>query len=147
MDQTDKADQGDSTSAEATAESVSKPPAAPTTPPSPSDGSGAGSGGVDDHKVMAIVGYIVTFLFFIPLLSEAKHNAFAKHHANQQLNLLLLWVVGQVASGALAFVIIGIFLLPLVVIAGVILMIMGIINATQGNMKSLPVIGKLQLIK
>ena len=44
----------------------------------------------EKNKVMAIVGYILPILFFVPLLSEeSKKSPFAKFHANQQLNLLL----------------------------------------------------------
>lgn len=100
--------------------------------------------GDSQHKLFAIIGYIIPILFFIPLLSDAKDNAFAKFHANQQLNLLLVWVVIYV----LGFIpIIGWALIPFVSIAALILMIMGVLNAVNNNMKELPLIGKYQLIK
>ncbi len=102
---------------------------------------------VEKNKAMAIVGYIIPILFFIPLVSEdGKKSPFAKFHANQQLNLLLFWVVGQILATVLTFVLIGFLIFPLVMIAGVIFMIMGIINSANGTMKELPLIGGFKLI-
>ncbi|MDP1845706.1 MAG: DUF4870 domain-containing protein [Candidatus Moranbacteria bacterium] len=101
---------------------------------------------VEKNKALAIVGYIIPILFFIPLVTDAKNSPFAKFHANQQLNLLLFWVVGQIAATVLTFVLIGFLIFPLVMIAGVIFMIMGIINASKGEMKGLPLIGGFKLI-
>ncbi len=101
----------------------------------------------EKNKAMAIIGYIIPILFFIPLVTDAKDSPFAKYHANQQLNLLLFWVVGQLVAGILTFVIIGALLFPLIMIAGLVFMIMGIINASKGEMKPLPLIGGISLIK
>lgn len=105
-----------------------------------------GSSDVEKNKAMAIVGYIIPILFFIPLVSDAKNSPFAKFHANQQLNLLLFWVVGEIAATVLTFVLIGFLIFPIVMIAGVVFMIMGIINASKGEMKALPLIGGFKLI-
>ena len=114
-------------------------PHAPTTP----------TGGISasDHKVWAIVGYIIPILFFIPLVTDAKNDPFAKYHANQQLNLLLFWVIGQVAASVLAIILIGLIIGPLVVLGGLIFMVMGVMNAVNNKMKPLPLIGRWQLIK
>lgn len=101
---------------------------------------------VEKNKAMAIVGYIIPILFFIPLVTDAKNSHFAKFHANQQLNLLLFWVVGQILATVLTFVLIGFLIFPLVMIGGVVFMIMGIINSANGNMKELPLIGGFKLI-
>lgn len=107
-----------------------------------------GSPSVDKHKALAIIGYILPILFFLPfLMEEGKKSAFARFHANQQLNLLLFGVVGQIAAMVLTAVVIGVFLFPIVVIASLVFMIMGIINAANGNMKPLPLIGGFTLIK
>lgn len=111
-------------------------------PPSTPQGSGDAQ-----HKAIAIVGYIIPILFFVPLLSEAKKNAYAKFHANQQLNLLLWWVVGHIVAAILMIIIIGALLYVVVYIGGVIFMVMGVINAANERMKPLPLIGKIQLIK
>lgn len=114
-----------------------------------------GNSDVEKNKPLAIIGYIFPFLFFIPLVTEAKNSKFAKYHANQQLNLLLFWVVGQIAMAILsvifAITIVLIILLPILWLAywviGVVLAVMGIINANKGEMKKLPIIGGIEIIK
>jgi uncharacterized membrane protein len=99
----------------------------------------------EKNKAMAIVGYIIPILFFIPLISDAKNSPFAKFHANQQLNLLLAAVVINVVGGVIP--IIGWFIiLPLGSIFLIIVAIMGIINGAKGEMKELPLIGGFKLI-
>lgn len=102
---------------------------------------------INDHKALAIIGYIIPILFFVPLVTDAKNNKFAKYHANQQLNLLLFLVVGHAVATALTFILIGLLLFPIIYVGGVIFIVMGAINAANGVMKPLPVIGKIQLIK
>lgn len=99
----------------------------------------------EKNKAMAIVGYIIPILFFIPLISDAKNSPFAKFHANQQLNLLLAAVVVNIVGGVIP--IIGWFIiLPLGSIFLIVVAIMGIIHASKGEMKELPVIGGFKLI-
>lgn len=100
---------------------------------------------VEKNKAMAIVGYIIPILFFIPLVTDAKNSPFAKFHANQQLNLLLGWVVVNVVGGIIPFL--GWFIiLPLGTIFLIVVAIMGIINGAKGEMKELPLIGSFKLI-
>lgn len=100
---------------------------------------------VEKNKAMAIVGYIIPILFFIPLVTDAKNSPFAKFHANQQLNLLLAAVVVNIVGGIIPFI--GWFiLLPLGTIFLIVVAIMGIINASKGEMKPLPLIGGFKLI-
>jgi len=102
---------------------------------------------VEKNKAMAIVGYIIPILFFIPLISEdGKKSPFAKFHANQQLNVLLFLVVGQMLGGILAFILIGFLVLFVVWVGYIVFLIMGIMNASKGEMKELPVIGGFKLI-
>jgi len=122
---------------------------APVNEPAPQADTGGGSdkNDAEANKAMAIVGYIIPVLFFIPLVTDAKNSPFAKFHANQQLNLLLFWVVGQIAGSVLTVVLIGLLILPLVMVAGLVFMIMGIINVSKGEMKKLPIIGGFEIIK
>ncbi len=121
----------------------SAPPAAPSgganEPTPPAAGNSAG-----DHKGLAIIGYIFLVLFFLPLVTEAKHDSAARFHANQQL-ILLIWFV--IASFIGIVPPLGWIIAPLMWIFGVIVAIMGIINAVQGAQKRMPVIGKFDLIK
>jgi len=100
----------------------------------------------EKNKAIAIVGYILPILFFIPLVTDAKNSPFAKFHANQQLNFLLFLVIGYIVSGILMFVVIGFLLYFLVLIGNVVFLIMGIINAAKGEMKELPIIGGFKLL-
>ena len=109
----------------------------------------------EKNKAIAIIGYIFPFLFFIPLVSEdAKKSVFAKFHANQQLALLLFYVVGYIAGFVISIVLaLTFYLAPLIIlywlaftVFGIVLIIMGIINASNGEMKELPLVGVFKLI-
>ncbi len=133
MDQQNETTGGEQTSA----------PQAPVTP------APVANDGVSEHKLWAIVGYILPFLFFIPMLDEkAKHNAFARFHAEQQLALLAVclgvYVLANVIMGMFFY---GLFfLMPLINLAIIVLAVLGIIHAAQGEMKQLPIIGGIKLL-
>jgi uncharacterized membrane protein len=101
---------------------------------------------VEKNKAMAIVGYIIPILFFIPLISDGKNSPFAKFHANQQLVLLIAAVVINIVGGIIPFL--GWFIiLPLGCIFLLVVAIMGIISASKGEMKKLPLIGGIEILK
>lgn len=106
----------------------------------------------EKNKTMAIIGYIFSFLFFIPLISEdSKNSLFAKFHANQQLILLIYWVGGGTIVFILSIILALTIILPLLLwfafsVCGIILIILGAINASNGEMKPLPLIGGFKLI-
>jgi uncharacterized membrane protein len=105
-----------------------------------------GQSDAEKNKMMAIIGYIVPVLFFIPLVTEAKNSPFAKFHSNQQLVLLLAAIAVNIVGGIIPFL--GWFIiLPFGSIFIIILAIMGIINAVKGEMKKLPAIGGINIIK
>ena len=115
-----------------------------------------------DGQTMAILSYI---FFFVPLLSGAhKKSPFVKYHTNQgtllffvalaysivssilraiiKVNVVSWWGITVRATPSWLNAILGILYIPIVV--GVIL---GIMNAVNGKMKPLPVIGKYTIIK
>ena len=97
-------------------------------------------------KTMAALAYII---FFIPMLTN-KDSKFAMYHANQGLVLLLTWMALWFVSmvlGAIMLFVGGLFLMPLVGLDGIVLAVMGILNALNGEMKPLPVIGGITLLK
>lgn len=98
---------------------------------------------VQKNMAMAILAYII---FFIPLIA-ARESKFAMYHANQGLVLFLTGVAGWIACIILTFLIIGAILMPLWGIAMLIFAIIGIINASKGLMKPLPLIGGITIIK
>ena len=102
------------------------------------------SGGeVEEGKLYAIVGYL-GILFLVPLLALPK-NKFAQYHARQGMVLFLITLAVYVATGffAVGTLGIGVFLYPILSIVVVIWSILGIINAANGEMKPLPLIGSL----
>ena len=94
---------------------------------------------------MAIVAYLI---FFLPLLTEAKKDPFVKYHVRQGLGLLIAFFVLRFLTLFLIaplFYIVGpLFMMVLWVINLflVALMILGIMNASKGEEKPLPLIGK-----
>lgn len=120
-------------------EQTTQQPAQPVTPQ-------GNQSDAEKNKAMAIIGYIIPILFFIPLVTDAKNSAFAKFHANQQLNLLLAAIAVNIVGTVIP--VLGWFIiLPLGSIALIVIAIMGIVNAVKGVMKKLPIIGGFNLIK
>jgi len=96
---------------------------------------------IDNNKAVAILAYII---FFIPLLA-AKESKFAMYHANQGLLLLISAVIINTIGGFIP--ILGWFLiLPFGNLAVLIFAVLGIINASNGKLKPLPLIGNFKII-
>ncbi len=106
----------------------------------------ASSSDAEKNKLMAIIGYIIPILFFIPLVSDAKNSPFAKFHANQQLNLLLAAIAVNIV-GSIIPVLGWFIILPFGSLMLIIFAVMGIIHGAKGEMKKLPLIGGFQIIK
>lgn len=111
-----------------------------------------GNSDVEQNKIYAILAYI-GILFIVPLL-VAKESPFAKYHTNQGV---VLFIIGIATSIGLSFfnTFIDFFVFNfifgitscIVSLGWLALAIMGIMNAAQGEMKPLPVIGGIQIIK
>jgi uncharacterized membrane protein len=95
---------------------------------------------IEKNKVNAILSYL-GILILVPLLSEdAKKSQFAQFHLNQGLVLLIAGVVGNVFFWIPIFgwaAAIGLFVIWLI----------GIIGAIQGEMKRVPLLGNIEIIK
>lgn len=87
-------------------------------------------------------------LFFLPFLCY-RENKFARFHANQGLLVLLFSLLAYVVSIGLYFVWIplGIVFIPVTFLCSLLYIILGIINASDGRVEPLPVIGKITIIK
>jgi uncharacterized membrane protein len=96
---------------------------------------------VSNNKTMAILAY---FLFFIPMLGSKK-SKFAMFHANQSLILLIISVGSNLVIGMIPGV--GGALSGLIGLGVFILWVMGILNAANGEVKPLPLVGGYTLIK
>lgn len=98
---------------------------------------------IQQGKTMAIIAYLI---FFIPLLmDDMKNNKFVMFHTEQSIVLLIL----NIAAGIIGTITCGIGLV--LYIPWIIFLIMGIMNAANGEVKLLPVIGqygeKFNLVK
>lgn len=105
---------------------------------------------INDNKGMSVLAYI-GILFLIPLLA-CPNSRFARYHTNQGLVLFLLELAIGVVTSIFAFIpVIGPIIGGLISAVGgiftLVLMILGIINAAQGQAKELPLIGKITLLK
>ncbi len=109
---------------------------------------------VESTKGLAWLSYI-GFLFLIPMLVN-KDSPYTKFHVNQGIVLFLAEIIINVAG-----IVLGIALRFLPFVGGIIanllqlalglvclvLVILGIVNAVQGNANRLPVIGNIELYK
>lgn len=109
------------------------PPVQPVQPPQPEAPKTEGQ----KNMGMAVVAYI---LFFIPLMTDAKNDPFVKFHVKQGLVLFIGWVLVWVLGWFISFLLWPI--LSLLDLALFVLMVVGIINAVNGKMEPLPVVGK-----
>ncbi len=109
---------------------------------------------IQDNKVLAILAYL-GILVLVPIFA-GKDSKFAKFHANQGLVNLIVAIAYYAAVAILnTFLIIilgrfGLLLVGLLNFAGIAftaLAIIGIVNAANGQMKELPIIGKLKILK
>ena len=110
---------------------------------------------IEGNKLMAVLSYI-GILVLVPILA-AKDSPFAKYHAAQGLNLLIVDVAWCIVSGivSLIFGLIGVTFLSvlwtivtwLVGIALFLMMVIGIINAAQGRAKELHLIGGFRILR
>ncbi len=109
---------------------------------------------IEQNKVMALLSYL-GILILVPLLG-AKGSKYARFHASQGVNLILLSIAYWAVCGIVTSVLYAISwrlyrvvnpILSLGNLAIFILCIIGIVNAVQGRAKDLPIIGKLRILK
>lgn len=98
---------------------------------------------IESLKGVSAIAYL-GILFLVPMLMYPK-SKFCMFHANQGLILLVVAAVGYFILTVIP--VIGWALTPLWSLFVVILVIMGIVNAVNGRMKPLPIIGGYTLLK
>ena len=117
------------------------------------DGKAGNEGGLtgeQQKKLVAALSYVFGILFFLPLVMYPD-DEFAKFHANQGLAVLLTAIIGEAVFGVLS--IIPVLKVVFGILCGVfgalilILCILGVVNAVNGEKKELPLIGKIRLLK
>ncbi len=95
----------------------------------------------ETNRAVAALGYI---LFFIPLLVDGNNEEY-KFHANQGLVLLIVSLIVNIIPRFIPWI--GLIIALIGGILVLVLCIMGIINALNGEQKELPIIGSFTLIK
>ena len=93
-------------------------------------------------KLFSVLAYL-GILWIVGLLA-ANDDLYVKYHVNQGL---ILFIVGIATSVISVIPIIGWIVGFVGGIFTLVCAIMGVVNAVQGQMKPLPVIGKFELIK
>lgn len=94
----------------------------------------------NDGKTCAILSYLIVGIIWYFADDKMRNNEFAKFHAKQGLNLLIISFAGNLILGIIP--IIGWMLLPIFGIAIFILWIMGLISSINGEKKMVPIIGQ-----
>ena len=85
---------------------------------------------------MAMLAYIA---FFIPYFTKLKDDPFVKYHVKQSLVLFIVGLIASIVVNVMPFfeIIVG----PIVDVILLVLLVVGIINASKGVQKPLPLIG------
>ncbi len=121
-----------------------QPQQTPDTPPAVASAPGMAAKEIEEGKAFALLSYVLGPFFLVPLIM--RNNTFSLYHAKQCLVLWLAFVALMVVTGLPVPSIIGFFVFGMVRwVAGVallVLCVMGLINASKGEAKELPVIGK-----
>lgn len=94
---------------------------------------------VDNGKLFAILSYLVPFFFLVPLIQ--KTNTFSHFHARQALAFVLLAIALSIVTMLLPLSLLGI-VSPVLLLAQLALIVIGIIHAANGHAKHLPLIGQ-----
>ncbi len=95
---------------------------------------------INDGKNIAIIAYLTIIGLIIAfVLNNEKKNDFASFHIRQSLGIMLMMFAVSIVS-YLPYI--GGIIAVAGLIFGVILWIMGIMNAVNGNKKPVPVVGE-----
>ncbi|MDR0463398.1 MAG: hypothetical protein LBG64_04230 [Pseudomonadales bacterium] len=109
----------------------------------------APAAGDSSNKGMAALSYI-GLLFIIPMVTNSKNDPFVKFHIKQGIVLFISYIVAWIASIVISMILGNIpimggimsFLISTGIwIFYIVLIIKGIVNATGGKTKELPVVG------
>jgi len=97
---------------------------------------------IEDNKLISILCYFGIF-FLIPYLTRPE-SRFVKFHSNQGLVLFLFCLISGAAAkipvlGWLVGMACGVF--------GFVCFVLGIVNVCNGEMKELPLLGQIQILK
>jgi uncharacterized membrane protein len=96
-----------------------------------------------EDKTVAILAYITLIGFIIAIvLHGQKKTALGTFHLRQMLGIILTGLVGGIVAWMTIFILIGVVLLPVFYIFMLVLWIMGLIAAVNGEQKPTLLLGK-----
>ncbi|BDQ04794.1 MAG: hypothetical protein KatS3mg084_0312 [Candidatus Dojkabacteria bacterium] len=96
----------------------------------------------DREKWLAFISYI--WLLFILSALLAENSPYIKFHVNQSLWVFILFQVSGYIIAMIPFV--NCVILPVLIIASLVYMVLGLINAWQGKMEPLPFFDRLPVL-
>ena len=106
---------------------------------------GSGVGAQDfGHRILSAVAYLGWFGFIIAVLIGHKRNDFVRFHLNAALWVNLMFLAGEVF---MRVGVLGSIVGVLLIIAAFAGFLIGIVSALRGQMKSLPLLVRIRLIK
>ncbi len=94
---------------------------------------------IGEGKICAILAYLMVGIIWYFADEKMKANNFTKFHVKQGIVLLITSLVGNILLG-MTFVLA--WLIPLYNFAIIVSIVLGIINANNGQKKALPFIGR-----
>jgi len=102
----------------------------------------------EEDKTQAILAYCTLIGFIIAIVMNSSNKTqIGAYHLRQSLGLLCtgfaVWIVIMIMMFIPFLGVLMVFLGPIIWIFILVLLIMGIINAANGQMKPLPVVGQL----
>ncbi|GGG97934.1 MULTISPECIES: DUF4870 domain-containing protein [Pedobacter] len=96
-----------------------------------------------DNKTLSIVSYITLIGWLVAYFTgKDRADALLKYHLRQSLGLAIVSIIFNIAFTIIASIVPGLSFLGFVGYAFIILWIIGIINAANGALKPIPLIGK-----
>lgn len=98
---------------------------------------------IDEGKTMAIISYIFTpiGLLIAYLMNNDKKNPFAQFHIGQSVRLAILGAANYALDRILPYSMD--FITSIIGLGILVLMILGIVNAANGKLQKLPIIGTI----
>ena len=82
------------------------------------------------HVLCVVAGFLAPLII---MMTKGNESRFVRDQAVEALNFQLTLLIGWVISFVLAFVLIGFLLMPVLMIGGLVLAIMGGMKANQGE--------------
>jgi uncharacterized membrane protein len=97
-----------------------------------------------NNKTLSIISYITIIGWLVAyLIGKDKADALLKYHLRQSLGLAIVNIIFSVALTIIAGMVPSLSFLGLIGYVFIVLWIMGIINAANGALKPVPLIGKM----